>query len=217
MITNQDCFTNWQNFLFRGVITTVMNIQNISFGRKIPLTECKVKNLETKKFVPVTFYEVDCQDYKEIEDIRDSKGKWNFMGPILYNMDSKHMWLQKNSGENPYKFYILENKAGEILGISQTENKDNNITVKFLDSGRNKEYKYVGQTMLASMGQQVVNNGGTSLNIMNPTIDAYPFYTKNCKFEETENSELTMNPNQIKKFIRRTQFRTHSRILDSKA
>lgn len=194
-----------------------MNIQNISFGRKIPITECKVRNLETKKFVPATFYEVDCQDYKEIEDIRDSKGTWSFLASILYNMDSKHIWLQKNTGENPYKFYILENKNGEILGISQTENRDNNVAVKFLDSGRNKEYKYVGQTMLASMGQHVLNQNGEKLEILHPTIDAYEFYTKNCKFKEDENSNLVMNPQQIKKFIRRTQYRTHSRIIDMKA
>ena len=32
----------------------------ISFGKKIPITQCKIKDIEQNKFVPATFYEVDC-------------------------------------------------------------------------------------------------------------------------------------------------------------
>lgn len=191
-----------------------MNVISLSFGKKIPISQCQIKNTETNKFVPATFYELDCHDESDVEELRDLKGKWQFLGSIFYNMLAKNAYYKKTQRETPNKFYILESNNKEIVGLCQAENRNNNISVNLLESAPDKKYKYVGQTMLASMGNQVINNGGQQLIINHPTIDAYKFYTKKCKFKNGFNATLKMNQNEIEHLIKRTERRTHGKIID---
>ena len=185
-----------------------------TFGKKIPISLCQIKNTETKKFVPATFYELDCHDESDMDELKDLKGKWHFLGSIYYNMLSKNAYYKKTQRETPNKFYILESDTKEIVGLCQAENRNNNIFVNLLESAPDKKYKFVGQTMLASMGNHVINNGGQQLTINHPTLDAYDFYTKKCKFKRGFNSNLKMNQNEIECLIKRTERRTHGKIID---
>lgn len=190
-----------------------MNTISLSFGKKIPISQCQIKNTETRKFVPATFYELDCHDESDMDELKDLKGKWHFLGSIYYNMLAKNAYYQKTQRETPNKFYILENDKKEIVGLCQVENRNNNIFVNLLESAPDKKYKYVGQTMLASMGNQVLNNGGQQLTIKHPTLDAYEFYIKKCKFKRHFNSDLKMNQSEIEGLIKRTEKRTHGEII----
>jgi len=39
---------------------------NISFGKKIPLSQCQIQNKETGNFEKATVYELDCKDKNDI-------------------------------------------------------------------------------------------------------------------------------------------------------
>ena len=64
---------------------------HISFCRRIPLTQCQIKDTETNKFIPATFCEVDCKDKEDILDIANLTGKWNFKSTIAKNMQIKQI------------------------------------------------------------------------------------------------------------------------------
>ena len=42
---------------------------NISFGKKIPIAQCQIQNLATKKFEPATIYELDCHDESDLLEV----------------------------------------------------------------------------------------------------------------------------------------------------
>ena len=48
-----------------------MNINPINFGKKIPIAKCHIKDVEKGKFVPATFYEIDCTDINDNNEIYD--------------------------------------------------------------------------------------------------------------------------------------------------
>ena len=46
-----------------------MQINSISFGKKIPKYKCQIQDKETGKFVDATFCEIDCKDEKDSIEI----------------------------------------------------------------------------------------------------------------------------------------------------
>ncbi len=186
----------------------------ISFGKKIPITQCKIKDIEQNKFVPATFYEVDCKDKEDILEIAHLNGIWNFKNTIVRNMKIKHDTLGLiPANELPY-FYILEIGKGLILGISQVKKEGRNISVQFIESKNDNKHKYVGQVMLASLGLNVINEKKYRLIISGPTENARAFYIDKCGFKTQYNGNLKMNSKHIHRFIRQTQKKTQAPLID---
>ena len=49
--------------VIKKILNIIFNpINNISFGKKIPLTTCQIQDKKTGKFVPATLFEYDCKD-----------------------------------------------------------------------------------------------------------------------------------------------------------
>ena len=86
------------------------------------------------------------------------------------------------------------------------------FNVNYLESSRDK--KYVGQVLLASMGEEVLIKQGEKLTVSDPVDEAYSFYTDVCGFEDYYGYFLRMNPSQINQFIEQTEERTQSMFID---
>ncbi len=203
-----------------------MNVNPISFGRKIPLYQSQVKNIQSDEYEPVTISEYDCKDTDDIEDMGNLGFKWKYACCLFYDMQNKYRYLKNphiyNKRDFPIKFYVMNNKNGNIIGICETENDDENngINIMFLESRKDKKYKYVGQTMLAAAGKIIQKNNRENLYVNNPAVVALSFYTQKCGFNPVCNdrfSPLKMNSSQITDFIKRTEEKTGSEMIDLQA
>lgn len=186
----------------------------ISFGRKIPITQCQIKDIEQDKFVPATFYEVDCKDKEDIFEIASIPGQWNFKSTIVFNMLSKNRCQNIDSFEKKPSFYILQEQEGEILGISQVKKDGKNFSVQFIESKQDNKHKYVGQTMLASLGLHILKKHGDRLTISSPVDNAKQFYIDKCGFKTCYDGNFKMNTKHIQRFIRQTQKKTQAPLMD---
>ena len=190
------------------------NMNTVNFGKKIPLTQCQIKDCKEDKYVPATFYELDCKDKEDILEVANLKGSWYFQNTIVRNMQVKHACQKISSRDTGSSFFILQKDNGPILGICQTKQSGNNLSVQFIESERAKTHKFVGQTMLASLGLKVIKENKNELKIDIPTTNAKPFYIDKCGFKECQNGSLKMSTKHLQRFIRKTQKRTKSPLLD---
>lgn len=190
------------------------NINAANFGQKIPLTQCQIKDKNKGKFVPATFYEVDCTDKEDILEIANLRGNWYFQNTITRNMQTKYACNKISSQEVGPSFFILKEDDGPILGISQVKQEGKNLSVQFIESSKDERHKYVGQTMLAALGLKVIQEDGDKLTISLPTDSAKPFYIEKCGFKECQNGNLKMNSKHLHRFIRKTQKKTKAPLMD---
>lgn len=210
------------------------NINAAAFGKKVPLAEIKLKDKEKNKFVPARIYELDCTDTSDIDEVMKADGKWAFKASIIRNMNAKYsvrrisngnygptsILGERTSGEYNVannRFYVTQLKDGSTVGMTQVHNRNSSLCIDFIESREDKRYKYVGQTLLAALGMDLLKHDGKRILITAPTDSAVPFYVDKCGFQESINSQLKMNKKNIKKFIRRTQKHINSPILDIRA
>ena len=189
---------------------------NISFGKKIPIAQCQIQSIKTGKFEPATIYELDCKDETDVIETLKPQDKWIYARSINRNMCNKYIQQQQGE-ESSSTFYILENKDGKTLGMAQTDEllkKAHNLA--FLDTEKDKQYKYVGQTLLASIAKNIMDKDGIRLSVFEPVPTAVPFYDKICGFQNIGNLLLTADRQEMKDFISRTQERTKSTLIDLK-
>ena len=127
---------------------------NISFGKKIPLTTCQIQDKKTGNFVPATLFEYDCKDEDDILEIVFTGKQWYFSEAIIKNMDKKFQ-LNKLFEENPLlkktkfrkepkskddydkRFFVMQLQDGKTVGICQAQNKDNSLKLDYLESQNN--------------------------------------------------------------------------------
>ena len=190
-----------------------MNISSPSFGKKIPIATCKVQDKKTRQFEPVTIYKVDCADSSDIREINDLQGSWRFKKRIVEDMNSKHQ-LQKYGEDDGYNaFYVIQSEDNTILGMSETEEIDDGIhNINYIETKSPK--RFVGQVLIATIGQDVINQYGKALTVTEPEGDAYEFYTDVCGFSEIDDDYLRMTSRQIDRFIEQTEDRTNSMLFD---
>lgn len=186
---------------------------NISFGQRIPTATCKILDTKEQKFVPALVCELDCYDKSDIDKIASLEGDWEHKDTIELNMKSKHSDIKRGKG-NDTKIYTLESDKGEILGMTCVDDLEKNVEVRFIESRSDHRYKYVGQNLLATLGQGVLNGRQNRLIIRSAVSSAYDFYEKVCGFKEIGYSDLEMNRFDILKFIRRTEEKTQSPIVN---
>lgn len=193
-----------------------MNIAQISFGQKIPKYNCKIQNKQTGELEPATFYEVDCKDEEDYKRIENLGRRWIFNESVSEDMNIKHVNETFLGVKSRNSFYIIENKDGELLGISEVENNNNKHDVRYIESKPHNEYKYVGQNMMAGIGKEFLNKGGSILTVLAPIDDAMPFYRK-LGFEHFGPFSFKMCPEGANSMIKNIERRTQSKLIDINA
>ena len=193
-------------------------MNRINFCAKIPVVSCQIQNKANKTFENATIYEYDCKDKRdidELEQIAETK-KWEYGWNIWGNAHNKR------NGKNPKfqynRIYAMESQDGKLIGLCDTEEKEEKITVRHLEASKNHEYKYIGQTILASLAKKTFNQNKNSLIIKNAQPNAWGFYTKACGFnfdfesKDQYSIDMIMRRNEIPHFVRQTEEKTNSPI-----
>lgn len=161
-----------------------MKISCISFGKKIPITQCKVFDKDAKTFVEATFYEYDCKDLFDVYDVEELEGNWSFKNLIKAGMQNKYL-NQIIGKKDSTHYYCTKDKNGRTIGICKTNETNDAIEVKLITNGCSDKYKYVGQTMLTSLAQIALISQKEKLIIKRALADAKDFYGKICGFHCT--------------------------------
>lgn len=188
----------------------------VSFGKKIPKMQCQIQKKATGEFIPATFYEVDCKDEKDFLEIRRLDRKWNFKNDIAKNMEQKHSVQKYLKEKSNTSFYIMQDNKGEIIGIAQIKTVNGISDINYLTTKPRNEYKFVGQTMIASIGKESLQKGNFQLTITTAIDEAMDFYRKKCGFKKYGKYILRMNQNQIQKTIKNIEARTEAPIINIK-
>jgi hypothetical protein len=193
-----------------------MNISPVSFGKKIPITQCKIRDNSQGKFIPATFYEVDCKDMEDIDEINNLKGKWEFRKTITKKMEDIHNLLKTDKNHrNDYGFYVLQKDGGEIVGLSEVRKSFPDLRLEYIESENEGKYKYIGQTMMASLGEVARREKLKRIYIPIPVESAVPFYKDKCGFREVKDSAaLVMNINKTKRLTELAEEKTNAPIID---
>ncbi|MBQ9245644.1 hypothetical protein IJ182_05185 [bacterium] len=187
-----------------------------SFGKKIPITQCCIKDINHNRFVPATFFEVDCTDMKDINEIYQTKGDWSFKNLIAAKMFDKNNCIDNGFYFYDNKaFYIMQKQDGEIVGVSEVEKIGKQINLDFIESEPEGQYKYVGQSMIASLGQVLRNEKRKKIYIPNPVKTAQDFYTQKCGFKKIDDSSaLVMKLSQAGKLSKKLEKETKHKMLE---
>ena len=186
-----------------------MNINPLSFGRKIPINQIRVFDKEQNKFVAATFYEYDCKDLQDVAEVYNLNDYWSFASIISEGIHKQYLCNFVNMPNSNFHYYCVKDDKNEIIGLCATEENDDDITVKFLESQPFSKFKYVGQSMLSSLAQMVLTSGKEKLEIKGALSDVRDFYEKKCGFKpvktERENlkSRFEMNRSEMPEFINR--------------
>ncbi len=192
-----------------------MQVSNISFGKKIPVVDCQVRDNRTGKYIPVTMYEYDCYDQADIDEMRNLPECWSYNRAIANDMSEKKYCLENLYSDAGISCYVLKNKKNETIGITSVRNSRTRSEVKLIQTAQNGKYKYAGQAMLASLALIALNDRKSTFKILYPTEEAMDFYKKKCKFKKSkQSSNLEMDQRGMKNLVKRTESRTHGPIID---
>ena len=190
-------------------------MQSVSFGRKIPVAECKVKDIQSGRYVPVKMYEFDCTEQSDIDEVKNLPSLFDYKTAIVTDMETKKQAKQKYSLDTCVSHYIMQTKEGETLGIASVRDNEEAYGVKFIQTSQHTTHKYIGQAMLASLARIALNDKKEKFEICFPTDEAMGFYTHKCGFKQGDSYYyLEMLPKDMKKFIFKTQIKTHAHIVD---
>ena len=194
-----------------------MTIQNISFGKKIPIAKCSIKNRLTRKYVPATCYEIDCKDEADYVEIANLKKKWNFKKSLSDAMERKHDDMLTGIGlyKNRHFYTMQTDSDNQIVGICQTEKGCKDIELIHLETSPNKKYKYTGQGLLAILGIIGEKEKADNIYIPFPVDSARAFYTDKCGFKNCQSNDgLYMNKKRFGLFRQQVEKRMQAPILD---
>ena len=196
-----------------------MQVSPVSFGKKIPIMQCQIKDTKQNKFVTAKLSKYDCNDYKDIIEVSKSCSKWYFINNIVNNMNIKYE-RQKNNQQDkiPLDFYILENEEGKTVGICETGNSKESTNIEYIVSKHDNNYKFIGQAIIAMIGKTVLDRNACRLYVANPAPSASGFYINKCGFTRLDErsilSPLFLEKDGIEKLIKIFQYRTKSEIQD---
>lgn len=153
----------------------------ISFGQKIPVLNCKVKDNKQNKFVEATLFQLDCKDDSDLKVFEDLDDSWIYKEDVLSKMKNVRRTIKFKS--SPNSFYELENSKGEVIGFVQTKNEIPNLIIDFLESEHGGKYSYVGQNILAMLSTIAIENNFKKIVVPVPIREARDFYIEKCGFK----------------------------------
>ncbi len=190
-----------------------MNISSPTFGKKLPIIRSQVQDKKIGEFESVTVFKVDCADDSDVQEINDLGDSWRFRNLIAKDAARKNHLIKYFQQDNEQSIYVLQDSQNRTLGIGEMEEVDDDVyNVNYLESSGDK--KYVGQVLLASMGEEVLIKNGKKFTVSDPVDESYNFYTDVCGFEDVYGYFLRMKPAQINRFIEQTEDRTQSMFID---
>ena len=192
-----------------------MQITSISFGRKIPRYTCQIQDKRTGEYIPATIYEYDCKDERDIEEIKKLDRRWTFKDNIAHFMDIKHSVQTYFNEKSNDSFYSMQ-VGKDIVGLAQICTSNGISNIDYITTKPRNEYKYVGQTLIAGIGKQILKKNGYQMTVSTAIDDAIPFYKK-IGFRDFGSLLFRMNKEDIKTLIEITELQTEAPILDKKA
>ena len=192
-----------------------MSISPITFGAKIPVAKCQVYDKSQNDFVGATLYEYDCFDMSDRDEIRNLSGKWTYKDVISEAMLTKIVRNFRGE-ESISKFFSLKTDDGETIGICYANENARELQINYISKKMDDaNHKMIGQSMLASLADYVLNSNNFKLVIKTAVSSAYDFYEKTCGFRPVDDeklSDLVMNRSEMVKFIRRTEEKMQGEI-----
>lgn len=190
-----------------------MNINPISFGKKIPLARCKVLDNQKQEFVDATFFEYDCKDHKDSIEVSYLSGKWAFRQTIATGMERKFRRHLRGKFQEPYVYYGLQRDDGKILGLCNTCENHTTTDIEYITRDLSLDYRYIGQTMLAQLAKQTLVDNKKQLVIRNATNENQDLY-EYCGFKMVNDrcSDMIMGRNEMRDFVVDVEDRTKCSI-----
>ncbi len=155
---------------------------NLSFQKQLVAKATVLKNNEQ---CPVSVYKLDKKEDKDYFENLSQDKKWQGSKLLKYVVEQfpKQTRLKFTHGYK-LKFYTLEDKEKNCLGYMQVNDARLNVqNLQYIESQpankKTKEYKYLGETMLAFLAkQQQAKKWAKQLYIPTPLFDAREFYYK---------------------------------------
>lgn len=179
-----------------------MSLSQIHFGKKIPIANCQIKDIQQNKPVEATLYEFDCKDYSDIEEVENIGLGWNYREDILVRM--LNVYNTKNFRKSSVSVYALEDKDGKIVGLAQIKKENPDLVLNYIESKSDGKYKYIGQNLISAMCKAALDDGYKRIYIPIATASARDFYIKKCGFKEITNDwALAMPERRMKRFQKR--------------
>lgn len=199
-------------------MNTDIKISNISFARKIPVASCQIKERETDNFKKATIYEYDCKDLSDIKDLENLAltFDWEYAFEIMGHAYSKYYQTQK--GDKVGQVFSMEDEAGNIVGLCDTD-RGEKTQIVYLEAHDRDKYCYIGQNFIAMLSKRALNHTKQSLTICDIQESAMDFYKKTCGFKNfIKNDRITnveVPRHELPQFIRQTEKRC-GKIIDYK-
>ena len=193
----------------------------ISFGKRIPISTCNIYNKKTKEFESATLYEADCKDQKDVFCFKNLESSWEYKDAVAMRAFSKYLIESeiKPNGINGInsqfdKFYTLVTKDGHIASICETQPYKGDINIKYLESNPNKQYKYAGQAMLASV-LRLESGSDHDIKVCAPSKSALDFYSKVCEFKDSpQDIGFELSQENIDNFVQKVEEKICGKIID---
>ncbi len=191
----------------------------ISFGAKIPVNTCNIFDIKNKSFIKATVYEIECSDKADVDYMNAIGGFWIYKDAIFYGARTKYdrltgedsiFWHRRYDYED--KFFTLETPNQDVACMCEVEPHKKYYNVYFLESEEHKQYKYAGQSMLASIAKTLLGSE-KRLKVAEPAESARKFYSDKCRFKDDKtNLGYELLQEDIPAFIQRTEKKTQGKI-----
>ena len=165
---------------------------------------------EQNKFVDATFYEYDCKDLQDVQDVYELSDEWSFSHILAEGMHKQYLCNFVNMPNSNFHYYCVKNDKNQTIGLCSTEENEKEITVEFIESKPFSKLKYVGQSILSSLAQKVLNSDKGKLKIKGSLSDVKSFYENICGFKPIKSqnqlftSSFEMEGSELVQFVERT-------------
>ena len=191
---------------------------NVSFGKKIPISQYQILDKSSNKFVQATLSEFDCRDKSDIDLFVKDDGWWNYKDDVVHGMLAKINNMQKydylSKEEKAFvdsnKFFAIQDKDKNLIGVCVTIDDGTNSDIFFLETKNCNKYKYTGQGMIASLAKRLISKfQDPTLTVNFPAPSALTFYILTCGFKDKDCFSLYMKRPEmtelVDKFEKKTQ------------
>ena len=113
------------------------------------------------------------------------------------------------------RFYSLELPNNNIVGFCETMDNRKSKNIYYLETDRERRYKYAGQGIFASLSKQMLKKSeNPEMTINHPAGSARNFYIDKCGFQPKNNPALSLEKDDMSDFVKTFEERTQKPIVD---
>ena len=183
---------------------------NVSFGKQIPVSQCRILDKKINSFVWATLFEFDCKDISDIYYFKGDMRSWNYKSNLLKDMFFKRENLACYNSLSEIekdaiignRYFALATEDDKLVGICETQGNGNQVDIFYLETEENHRYKYAGQSILASIAKQLINRfNNPAITVNYPSGKARRFYIDKCGFKQKDAVSLIMHKNDLVDFV----------------